>query len=597
MPKTNNFKKYIFAVQIILFTLFSLLSPTPALAADFNIQVNRIFAATNDLSKMHITEEFTVTNNSNAYFIPSTATEEFYIQNFEEGFDQTEKSIKENSIKVTGNYGEPLNFTTTQNQNNIIVKVDYPNSVGSSQSQKITLEYDTNELIEKIGKITNIYIPGLEEGYNKDIKDSQTGTSTHIDYQTKLEVPKSLGEASFTLPTPTRTTKESRKNIYEFSTESILGKTVWHQIGTEQTYHFKITQNTKKSDYITPESLDFISKNKYQLVIPREYSENNQNVEYSRLSPIPDQLERDQDNNLIATYYIDANKDQQIVIEGYITVSLDGNKEIPQDAKVSEIQNYSEMDRYLQSSEYWEVNAPEIQDKAQELSQGTDSIIKIIQADYDFIIQEIDYDEYKYGDRNERKGALAALKGGSSVCMEYSDLLITLARAQGIPARAAYGYGYDPNMPTDQQEEHQWVQVWIPDYGWMTIDPTWGDTGREVAREFIGKDIDHALWYVASQHPNQPTPLQVVSANSDVKLESSRIEINAVENIPSTVELQKIDELIDKVETEQSQVKNFTHTVQTSMIGKAGLIASPLCAGIVGVIFVLWVIRKIVKRK
>jgi hypothetical protein len=254
------------------------------------------------------------------------------------------------------------------------------------------------------------------------------------------------------------------------------------------------------------------------------------------------------------------------------------------------------MDRYLQSSEYWEVDAQEIQDKAQELSQDKNSIIEIIQADYNFIIKEIDYDEYKYGDRNQRKGALAALKGGSSVCMEYSDLLITLARAQGIPARAAYGYGYDPNMPADQQEEHQWVQVWIPDYGWMTIDPTWGDTGREITREFIGKDLDHALWYVASEHPDEPTPLQVVSSNSNVELESSTIEINAVEDIPNDEELKKVDDLVDEVGIENSQLDDITHVVQTSMVGKAGLIASPLCVGIVGVIFVLWVIKKIIKR-
>ena len=55
--------------------------------------------------------------------------------------------------------------------------------------------------------------------------------------------------------------------------------------------------------------------------------------------------------------------------------------------------------------------------------------------------------------------------------MEYSDLFLTLARAQGIPARAAFGYGYDARIGENQQDAHQWVQVYLPGMKeWLSID-------------------------------------------------------------------------------------------------------------------------------
>ncbi len=55
--------------------------------------------------------------------------------------------------------------------------------------------------------------------------------------------------------------------------------------------------------------------------------------------------------------------------------------------------------------------------------------------------------------------------------MEYADSMIALLRAQGIPARAALGYA---NIRDTEriQVRHQWVQIWIPDHGWFSIDPT-----------------------------------------------------------------------------------------------------------------------------
>jgi hypothetical protein len=118
--------------------------------------------------------------------------------------------------------------------------------------------------------------------------------------------------------------------------------------------------------------------------------------------------------------------------------------------------------------------------------------------------------------------------------MEYSDLMITLLRALGIPARAAFGYTYDPRDDENQesQEGHQWLEAYMPGVGWVSIDPTWGDSAR---REYIGPDIDHAYWYVAGENVNSPSQVSRVARGiSGGPLESIEFEIEAISNVVLT---------------------------------------------------------------
>jgi transglutaminase-like putative cysteine protease len=398
------------------------------------------------------------------------------------------------------------------------------------------------------------------------------------------------------VPLPTDTTKQNGTTIHEFNTESILGKSVWHQIGDSQIYKFKITQPTIKTDEFTPEQLSFLSQNKYTMILPRKYDETNQEILFTNIDPQPETLKKDRNGNLVASFLVDATKKEEILIEGFITVELEesGNRHsLPESVDIARLDQFGDMEKYLQSSEFWQVDAPEIQAKAKELAGDSENIMEILEADYKFIVDSIDYDDFKYGDRNKRQGALKTLGGGDSVCMEYSDLLITLLRAQGIPARAAYGYGYDPQFAPDNQESHQWVQAWVPDYGWLTIDPTWGETGRD----FIGKDLDHALWYVASEHPDNPAPLEVTSSFSDFTVEQSQIEIVAVEKLPEDIDYKSIAQLQQDIPLQQAKVEEISEKIRVSPVGKSFIIIIPSCLGVLILIVFLSSVVKFLKGK
>lgn len=60
------------------------------------------------------------------------------------------------------------------------------------------------------------------------------------------------------------------------------------------------------------------------------------------------------------------------------------------------------------------------------------------------------------------------------VCQDFAHVMLGLCRALKIPARYVSGYLY--NGPADQlkgvQASHAWVEVFLPSFGWLGLDPT-----------------------------------------------------------------------------------------------------------------------------
>lgn len=89
----------------------------------------------------------------------------------------------------------------------------------------------------------------------------------------------------------------------------------------------------------------------------------------------------------------------------------------------------------------------------------------------------------------QEKGALWAYTNLEGDCSEFSSLMITLLRIQGIPARKVSGFlvSTDPatrpksgdtwNFYANEHDSnilaHAWVEYYIPNIGWIACDPTW----------------------------------------------------------------------------------------------------------------------------
>lgn len=63
-------------------------------------------------------------------------------------------------------------------------------------------------------------------------------------------------------------------------------------------------------------------------------------------------------------------------------------------------------------------------------------------------------------------------------CEHFSSAFVVMMRAAGVPARVVTGYqggtvnSVDGSMVIRQSDAHAWAEVWLPERGWVRVDPT-----------------------------------------------------------------------------------------------------------------------------
>lgn len=72
--------------------------------------------------------------------------------------------------------------------------------------------------------------------------------------------------------------------------------------------------------------------------------------------------------------------------------------------------------------------------------------------------------------------APTVLARGNGSCSEYSFVYIAMCRAAGLPARYV-GSVVSIHDPVSMDDVfHRWVEVYLPNYGWVPVDPSGGDS-------------------------------------------------------------------------------------------------------------------------
>ena len=94
---------------------------------------------------------------------------------------------------------------------------------------------------------------------------------------------------------------------------------------------------------------------------------------------------------------------------------------------------------------------------------------------------------------------LDTLQTGSGTCRDYALFMIEALRRLGIAARFVSGYIF---VPHDDEapghvgggSTHAWVQVYLPNAGWIEFDPTNGIIGsRDLIRVAVARDPRQAI--------------------------------------------------------------------------------------------------------
>ncbi len=131
----------------------------------------------------------------------------------------------------------------------------------------------------------------------------------------------------------------------------------------------------------------------------------------------------------------------------------------------------SSIDMYLNDETYIESDSSEIINLAGSIRQDGMDECQTARALYDYVGDHITYSNYSPLD----VGALTALEEGAGDCTEFSDTLIALNRAAGIPANFVEGVvcctenGYTPG-----DVRHDWSEIYLPGSGWVPVDATFG---------------------------------------------------------------------------------------------------------------------------
>lgn len=96
---------------------------------------------------------------------------------------------------------------------------------------------------------------------------------------------------------------------------------------------------------------------------------------------------------------------------------------------------------------------------------------------------------FGYGTSDGSTDALDVLRTRQGVCRDFTHVGVALVRALGIPARYAFGYLPEIDVPeTDLPPDFAaWMEVYLGDR-WWTFDPRNG--GRRKGRVLIGRGLD-----------------------------------------------------------------------------------------------------------
>jgi hypothetical protein len=585
---------------ILLFTLIFLFQNSSVIkASDFNITSNfNIYLNSVEDTFVTVEEILEITAQNPDYYIPKDST-------------QTVSAKKDDmvvkTIEVLDKYNQPKNYSIEEKEDSLEITIKNRSDIKKDKPFFAKIRYKTQEFVNQNGNITNLYLPGLHEDSVFEKVDPTHGLKTKNQYFLSYYIPIDAPKESFIKPKDISRETDGKYNIFRFSQDARVGENGRIQLGNEQYYFFRISQQIPQTDFLTPEQLKkytgWLSKNILELTLPREFEENNQEVFFTKISPTPSKIKGDEEGNTIAVFELDPTKEEEIVIEGYIKLSKN-EKEIQEFTISKYKENIKVLDRleiYTQADKYWESQNAQIQEMANNLlSQERDkSILDLIRANYYFVIEHLEYSKEKAEGNNERVGALKALQGAQAVCMEYSDLLITILRAQGIPSRAAFGYGNDPLLENlEEQVRHQWVQIWYPNYGWLSLDPTWGETGRE----YIGGDLDHLLWYTNGSSEQQISELRMYSADSinDQRFESYKTEILPLHKseVPNLEDLRTISEIMIEYSVENNEeISKIEQTLKTTILGRALIFIIPIAAVVILITTISIIISKLFKPR
>jgi transglutaminase-like putative cysteine protease len=385
------------------------------------------------------------------------------------------------------------------------INIDFPVAkVGQGLRWGFVVDYQTNSLVENKGRANVVYIPGISQ----ENRDS---------YSVSLKVPDTFGQVHGFGKLPKEVSRQGGIVTYKFEQNDLINNSLQLLFGNSTTY---------KVGFVFPLNNNSPTPRTFDVALPPNTE--SQSVFLQNIDPQPSSTRLDGDGNIIASFKLSPNQKLDVKADiladvkylQYDLAKSGTSKDIPNNL----------VKTYTQPTRYWQSDNAEINAKAKELTEGKSSVADQIKAINKYVIDTLEYnnEKIKY---NIRQGALKAYQDPANVvCLEYSDLSIALLRAAKIPARMPVGYGYSGDLklsPSVSDSLHSWVEAYVPNVGWVNLDPTWGEKFNNLGIS----DIDHlafAIWGASDSNP-----IAVSAGGQDANYQYEQATISYVTEVPS----------------------------------------------------------------
>ncbi len=472
-----------FLLFLITFFLFSL-SPVKALD-EFNSQQNLTYQLDNQ-GNATVTQEIQLTNNFSEIY-PTVYQLSLY------GPQITD--VKGNDS--LGNIVQKVDRTGDDNLINL--KFNEAN-LGKDKITKFTLTYNISNLAIQKGNIWELSLPDYQNLKNTD--------TVNIN----IYVPSNFGSLSFSSNNPKNII--SLNNQTQIYFENIKNKKTLLIFGNYQLFDFNFKYFIKNNE-----------SNPKIIEIPLPPENDSQQIIFKEINPVAQNIRIDQDGNWLAQYKLATGQELEISVSGQAKI-ISAN--IKQDININD---------YLKPQNYWPINDSSIKQLK----------FKNAKEIYNYVVNTLNYD-YESINSATRKGAIQALLSpNTSLCTEFTDLFVALARANNIPAREVEGFAYTNNSkikPINVNADilHAWPQYYDQDQKvWISVDPTWAKTTNGVdffndldpnhfAFVFHGLDSQNPLPPGAYKNSHNIKTVQVEFATQELQPQYQNLKITSVDS-------------------------------------------------------------------
>jgi len=432
-------------------------------------------------------------------------TDKYYASDFKLSISAT----KVTEVSMTDSQG-PLDVQVNTSGATTNINTQFNQQIaGKGKEYTFSLHFKSTDFAQKMGKIWQVTIPKIAEPGNLN------------QFNLTLSVPASFGDPTNILPEPVKQTETGSKLNYFFNKDQLSQAGILASFGNVQFFDFSFGYDLK-NDGLLPKII--------QIPIPTDYR--NQKVLINSIEPKPENVVTDFDGNYLASFKVGQRQSVHVQVQGFAKLSPGNDKNM-----LSKEQKQI----YTASQSYWEKDSPQVKTKLAEIFKSnpttTNEKARLIDQ---FVASYLQYDENRVKNNDFRRlGALTALNNPQqSLCSEYADVFVTMARSAGIPAREVVGYAYTTNTsirPLSLQNTylHAWAQYFDNSAGWVDVDPTWQSTtgGVDYFSQF---DLNHLVIGFMGDSSAQPLgPSQVNVTFAEPQDQKPQVNLQII--VPSEI--------------------------------------------------------------